>query len=110
MVFYQRHVVAFRMTRAHNDYLQLLAEGGLLVFIPAALVVVLLGVAVGRRLGEARHDGYEYWVRAGAAVGLLTMGIQETVEFSLQIPANALLFATLAAVAVSPTQAPRKLS
>jgi O-antigen ligase len=105
MIFYQKHVLEFWMSRAHNDYLQLLAEGGLLVVIPATIVVVLLAVAVGRRVREARGDSYDYWVRAGAGVGLIAIGIQETVEFSLQIPANALLFATLAAVAISPYSA-----
>jgi O-antigen ligase len=102
MIFYQKHVLEFWMTHAHNDYLQLLAEGGLLVFVPATSVVVLLAVAVYRRVREAKGDSYDYWVRVGASVGLIAIGIQETVEFSLQIPANALLFATLAAIAISP--------
>ena len=107
MFFYQKHVVEFWMTRAHNDYLQLLAEGGLLVIVPAAIVIVLLAVAVRQRVREARGDSYDYWIRAGAGVGLVAIGIQETVEFSLQIPANAFLFATLAAVAIS-SYSPRK--
>ena len=93
--------------RAHNDYLQLLAEGGFLVFVPATIAVVLLAVAVCRRVREASGDSYDYWVRAGAGVGLIAIGIQETVEFSLQIPANAFLFATLAAIAISPYSARR---
>jgi O-antigen ligase len=105
MIFYQKHVLEFWMTRAHNDYLQLLAEGGFLVFVPATIVVVLLAVAVCRRVREASGDSYDYWVRAGAGVGLIAIGIQETVEFSLQIPANAFLFATLAAIAISPYSA-----
>jgi O-antigen ligase len=91
------------MTHAHNDYLQLLAEGGLLVSVPAALALVLLVIAIGRSVNGARNAGSDYWVGTGACVGLLAIGIQETVEFSLHMPANALLFATLAAVAISPT-------
>jgi O-antigen ligase len=102
MIFYQKHVLEFWMTHAHNDYLQLLAEGGLLVFIPATIVVVLLAVEVRRRIRAATEDSYEYWIRVGAGVGLIAIGIQETVEFSLQMPANAFLFATLAAIAISP--------
>jgi hypothetical protein len=55
-------------------------------------------------VNEARGDSYDYWVRAGATVGLVAMGIQETVEFSLQMPANAFLFVTLAAMAVCPVR------
>lgn len=108
MLFYQRNVLAFWMTHAHNDYLQLIAEGGLLVCLPATIAAVLLAVAIGRRVKEARNDSYDYWVRAGAGVGLVAIGIQETVEFSLHIPANALLFATLAAVAISPIHKPKR--
>jgi hypothetical protein len=39
-------------------------------------------------------------------VGLVAIGIQETVDFSLRIPANAFLFATLAAVAIAPVHGP----
>jgi O-antigen ligase len=109
MIFYQKHVLQFWMTHAHNDYLQILAEGGLLVSVPAATVVILLGVAVSRRVREAKGDSYDYWIRAGAGVGLIAIGVQEIAEFSLQIPANALLFATLAAMAISPTNSSRRV-
>jgi O-antigen ligase len=115
MLFYLKNVLDFWMTHAHNDYLQLLAQGGLLVVIPAGIAVVLLATSIRRRLNEACDDSDEYGVRAGAAVGLTAIGIQETVEFSLHMPANALLFAMRAAAAVSPphkssrtvTKAPR---
>ena len=41
MLFYQRHVLELRMTHAHNDYLVLLAEGGLLVVVPAIVAATL---------------------------------------------------------------------
>jgi hypothetical protein len=107
MLFYQRHVLDVWMTHAHNDYLQVLAEGGLLVAVPAVIAVALLVIAIRRSLNAARDDGYEYWVRAGASVGLAAIAIQEIVEFSLHIPANAFLFATLAAVALTPIQNPK---
>jgi len=103
MLFYQKNVLEFWMTHAHNDYLQFLAEGGLLVSVPTTIAVVFLVITVRRSVNEARHDRYEYWVRTGAGVGLIAIAIQETVEFSLHIPGNAVLFATLAAVAVSRT-------
>nr|AAP58532.1 hypothetical protein [uncultured Acidobacteriota bacterium] len=106
MLFYQQQVLENWMSHAHNDYLQLLAEGGLLVCAPAIASAVLLALALRRSVGDARRDGdpRDYWIRAGAAVGLGAMCVQETVEFSLQIPANALLFATLAAMALSRPQ------
>ena len=76
--------------------ISVLAEGGLLATIPATLAILLLGYTIRRNLRVAT------WVRGGAAVGLLAMATQEVFEFSLQIPANALLFCTLAAVALTP--------
>lgn len=102
MLFYQQRNPDSFVAQAHNDYLQVLAEGGLLVTIPATLVVLLLGYAIRRNLRAASHQARGYWIRAGAAVGLTAMATQEVFEFSLQIPANALLFCTLAAVALTP--------
>ena len=102
MLFYQTGNPAFHMAQAHNDYVQLAAEGGLLIGVPAAAAALLLGRAIRRNLRAARAESRGYWIRAGAAVGLMAVAIQEVFEFSLQIPVNALLFATLAAVALAP--------
>ena len=105
MLFYQTRNRDFHLAQAHNDYLQLLAEGGLIVALPAAAAIVLLVLGVRRNLRAAQVEARGYWIRAGAAVGMLGMAVQELFEFSLQIPANALLFATLAGLALSPAQA-----
>jgi O-antigen ligase len=102
MLFYQQRNPGFFVAQAHNDYLQVLAEGGLLVTIPATLAILLMGYAIRRNLRAASSQARGYWIRSGAAVGLLAMATQEVFEFSLQIPANALLFCTLAAVALTP--------
>lgn len=102
MLFYQLRNPGVHLAQAHNDYLQLLAEGGLLVAIPAAITIVLLARAIQRNLRAARGQARGYWIRAGAAVGLLAIAVQEVFEFSLQIPADALLCCTLAAVALTP--------
>ena len=102
MLFYQRGNPGYFLAQAHNDYLQVLAEGGLLVAVPATLAILLLGYAIRRNLHAAGNQARGYWIRSGAAVGLLAMATQEVFEFSLQIPANALLFCTLAAVALTP--------
>ena len=80
----------------------MLAEGGLLVAIPAAITIVLLARAIQRNLRAAREQARGYWIRAGAAVGLLAIAVQEVFEFSFQISADALLSCTLAAVALTP--------
>lgn len=105
MLFYRTPKGTEFVAQAHNDYLQLLAEGGLLVAIPAAIVIFLLAHAISRNMRAARGEARGYWIRAGAAIGLLAIGVQEVFEFSLQIPANALLFCTLAAIALTPVSA-----
>jgi O-antigen ligase len=89
-------------TAAHSDYLQLAAEGGLLVGLPAVVAAVLFAGLLRTRLREAADT---YWLRMGAVSALAGIALQELVEFSLQIPANTTLFAVVAAIAVQPTTA-----
>jgi O-antigen ligase len=85
---------------AHNDYLQLAAEGGLLVGIPVLVAAAIFIRDVRRRFREAPKRGTTYWLRVGAVIGLVSIALQSLVEFSLQMPGNATLFALLAAIAV----------
>jgi O-antigen ligase len=100
MRVYQRHDMAAHYTAAHNDYLQLAAEGGLLVGIPAIWVFVVLCRSIRRRFLEQTDDAETYWIRIGAVTGLVAIALQEVVDFSLQIPGNALLFGVLCAIAI----------
>ena len=99
MAVYQTSDPAVRFMEAHNDYVQLLAEGGLLVTIPAFILLLLFIREVRRRFRDDTDDQMTYWIRAGAVTGLVAIGLQEIVEFSLQMPGNAALFVTLMAVA-----------
>ncbi len=98
-LFYQRIDPSAHYAQAHNDYLQLAAEGGLLLAVPAAVSLVLLVRDIRRRLREDRGAS-AYWIRAGAITGLVAMALQETVEFSLQMPGNAALFAVVCGLAL----------
>ncbi len=105
-LLYQQHYLQEHFAEAHNDYLQLAAEGGVLLLIPV-LVCLLLFVR------EVRHRFVEdagnpaYWIRAGAVTALVAIAIQETVDFSLQMPGNAALFAVVCAIAVHRTPSRR---
>jgi O-antigen ligase len=85
---------------AHNDYLQLLVEGGWLVAVPALVLVWLFAGEVRRRFRESQDDRTGYWIRLGAVTGIVAIAFQEIVEFSLQMPGNAALFTVLCAIAV----------
>jgi O-antigen ligase len=95
---YTQNALPVHYGEAHNDYLQLAAEGGLLVCVPAAAAVWLLVLEIRRRFREG--DRTVYWLRAGATTGLLAVACQEIVDFSLQIPGNAACFAMLLAIAI----------
>ena len=106
--FYQRHELTHYFAQAHNDYLQIAAEGGLLLTLPALVCVALFVRDVSRRMGEQRATT-AWWLRAGAVMSLVAMALQESVDFSLQMPGNAALFAAVCAVALhqTPTPEPR---
>ena len=85
--------------QAHNDYLQLAVEGGLLVTLPALLLVGAVGHRIWRAL-RMPQDPMTWWIRLGATAGIAGIAVQEIAEFSLQIPGVALLFATCVGLAV----------
>jgi O-antigen ligase len=97
-LFYPAVVPAHHLREAHNDYLQLAVEGGLLLGVPVLIAIAGFVIAVRRRL--AASDGPAYWVRLGALGGIVAVAVQSAVDFSLQMPGNAALFATLCGVAL----------
>jgi O-antigen ligase len=85
---------------AHNDYVQLLVEGGAVTFVLVLAAIAGVAFAVRSRF-RSDADGREaYWVRVGATTGLLAIALQSLVEFSLQMPGNAALFVALLALAL----------
>lgn len=100
MLSYQTGSRALHFQEAHNELVQIAVEGGLLLGIPALAALVLLIRGIRRRFAAAQDDSLTYWVRVGATVGLLAIGLQSLVEFSLQMPGNAAFFAVLLAIAL----------
>ena len=99
MLAYQTYRTEVHVVEAHNDYLQLAAEGGLLVGLPIVLAIAGFARQVRRRFREANDDVRIYWLRVGAVTGLAALAFQSVVDFSLQMPGNAVTFALLMAVA-----------
>jgi O-antigen ligase len=100
MLVYQTSGRPVMYAQAHNDYLQLLAEGGLLVAVPAAILVVVVVEGVRRRLTTPGEEPLIYWLRIGAVAGLAAIATQSVVDFSLQMPGNRVLFVLLLAIAL----------
>lgn len=95
---YPADIASQHVREAHNDYLQLAVEGGVLLCAPAAIAIVMFGYAVRRRF--ASSQGAAYWVRLGAVGGIVAVAVQSLVDFSLQMPGNAALFAVLCGIAL----------
>jgi len=101
-VLYQSSQFATHHVEAHSDYLQLLSEGGIALAVLVGFAVVVLGREIRQRFRDKADDPTTYWIRVGATTGLVAIAIQEIVEFSLQMPGIATLFAVAAAIAISP--------
>jgi hypothetical protein len=82
--------------QAHNHFIQVATEGGLLILVPAFSALVAFGMLAWTRLRSDRSG--MYWLRAGAASGLCGVAVQSLWETGLTVPANAALAAVLAAI------------
>jgi O-antigen ligase len=96
MVVYQTATRDYFFNHAHNQYLQLAAEGGLLLVVPAGLALAAFVLAARERL---RHDSSPMWnLRLGALTGIVAVAAQSVWECGLITPANGVLLAVAAAL------------
>lgn len=96
MAIYQRSSAGLIFNQAHNHYVQVAAEGGLILGIPVLAALVLLVRAGVSALGRDRSG--MFWLRAGAASGLVGVAVQSLLETGLLTPANGVLAAIAAAI------------
>lgn len=97
-----------RWYEAHNDYLQCLAETGVLGF--GLLGWFFCGVAAHIRRGVFTLDATRVPVTAGIMAALGGMAVHASGDFSLQIPANAMLFTALVALGLRMVEFPAGLA
>ncbi|MEP6741816.1 MAG: O-antigen ligase family protein [bacterium] len=87
----------YRLEQAHNDYLQVLSDGGI---VGAALGLMFLVALF--RMGFARResrDDFRRGVATGALAGCFAVLVHSFFDFTLHTTSNALLFLMLAALA-----------
>jgi len=103
---YRPASIQLRPDRAHNEYLNSLADWGVIgtSMVLAALVALGIGIAqvwkVVRR-GERDFNSKlsnKFAFVLGATTGLVALLVHSVVDFNLQIPANAILAVTLMAL------------
>jgi O-antigen ligase len=101
----------FRLEQAHNDYLQVLSDGGI---IGAALALAFVALLFYRAFVRARsRDDFRRGVALASLGGCFAVLVHSFFDFTLHTTSNALLFLVLAALAtlngrVEDTPAPRK--
>jgi O-antigen ligase len=82
---------------AHNDYLELLGELGVMGFIPLSAFVIIGFWQALRMLRCSRHS-HAKAIGFSGCMGIISLSIHSTVDFNLQIPANAMLFISIFAI------------
>jgi hypothetical protein len=105
-IFQSPSVQNERWLHAHDDYAQLLAEGGLLGALLFGVVAVAFLVHVGRRV-RAAPEGVRTasdrgrLMACGLAVAVVAVALHSLVDYGLHKPANAFLFAAVCGMAVA---------
>ncbi len=102
----EAHSRYFHFLRAHNDFLQLLAEMGVLGVAIVAVGIWRFGLDIIRHWQTRRDPFISVMVPAGC-VAVCVMTVHSAVDFPLRIPANAILVTVLLALTYSCVHLPR---
>lgn len=87
----------YRLEQAHNDYLQILADGGIIGgLLGLAFLIFLFRKGFARRTTD---DKFRRGVATGALAGCFAVLVHSAFDFTLHTTSNALLFLVLAAMA-----------
>lgn len=91
----------FRVEQAHNEYLQTLAEAGIIGLL-CVLAFVYLLFRNGLRVIASARDNVLRSIAIGALAGCFGIVIHSFFDFPLRTPSNAFFFLMLSALAVCP--------
>lgn len=95
---YSAEGTALSYTHAHNDYLEFAAEVGL-AGVAILGLMVLMSFMAALRAQQVRRDPVMRGISFASMMGITALMIHSSVDFNLQIPANALTFMQLLAFA-----------
>ena len=92
---------------AHNDYVEALAESGLVGGILVVLALIMfLRITIRNVAGRSASE--REWIQMGAAIACYGLLVHSFVDFNLHIPANAIWFVFCAGIASLTRRTPPK--
>ena len=94
---YQPENLRMYWVHAHNDYLELLLELG----IVGTLIVGIFFIVLFRTIMKIQWKGKEVYLGAALFSSITTIAVHSIVDFNLHIPSNAILFFLILGLAVS---------
>ena len=97
---------SLRVEQAHNDYLQILSDAGILGFLCLAAFIILLfkkSLSIINQTSDKFHRG----VAIGALAGCFGILFHSFFDFPLRTPSNPFIFLTLVVLAVSTVNYPK---
>ena len=94
---YQPQGISLYWAHAHNDYVELLLELG----IVGTIIVLVFFVVVFGTIMKTNWKGSELYLGAALLSSIATIAVHSIVDFNLHIPSNALLFSLILGLAVS---------
>jgi O-antigen ligase len=94
---YQPDGVTRYYDHAHNDYLELLLEAGVVGVLIAAVFFFFLF----RIIMKAGWKGRDIYLGAGFFASITTIAFHSIIDFNLHIPSNAILFSLILGLAVA---------
>jgi O-antigen ligase len=95
-----------RLEHAHNEYLHILAEAGVLGFICLVAFIFFL-YKKGLKIARNTEDKFKRGAAIGALAGCFGILIHSFFDFPLRTYSNSFFFLTLVAIATIPAHAPK---
>lgn len=88
------------LAHAHNDYLELLVEGGIISFSVAALFLLTLFYKTYKVFAK-RRDAFSIYIYIGSITAMVSILFHSFTDFNMHVGANGLWFFFIAGIAVS---------
>lgn len=95
---YQRFYSDYTVNFAHNDYLQLAVEAGMAGLAILGLFFYRFFQACRKGLGRWEHESLPA-AKLAALIGCIGIFVHSLTDFNMHVPANALMFVTIASLA-----------